>query len=281
MVQFNRAKLETIVFNQPPCRTGLNARQGSAIAKDDARSEGLKIRPSEPPARHPTMGKAGTKDMGSGLIRCFLALVAVLIVAVTGSAVFGESQGASQSSEEMIEDLKIDPSAPLSGDKVSVIVTLASWADSAKVQISIGGQVVKEVEYDRGQPPILVDIVLKTGDRVDVKAVPYDMNRKEGHAKSVSVVCGKAAPTVELGPQSLSDGKYTRKIEASDPDGKPIKLTLIEGPQGMQLGPDGTVTWNFPEGKAGRYSVRVEARNVEGGTSTVSWSFGISMSGGK
>ncbi|MEW6348826.1 MAG: Ig domain-containing protein [Thermodesulfobacteriota bacterium] len=208
----------------------------------------------------------------------------VIVLALAGLVAWGAWQEAwakTEPPEELIEDLRIEPDPPQSGDKVSIVVKLSTASPGARVEAFIDDKLVKQVEYDRDRPPVEIETPVKAGNKVSARAIPYDSNGKEGRAKLVSVVCSKAAPSVKVGQQKLDGNSYHAKVEAQDADGKPVTLELKEGPQGMKLSPDGTISWTFPQGTTGRFGVRVTAKDSDGAESILSYSFTLGVTGGR
>ncbi len=266
--------------DEPVCRGSLPVDFSSAgkYARDSMAASGTVPLISQGRPR----GKGRTKDMGRIAERGVRVWVVVLALAglIACEGWLGTVAEA-QATSEMIEELRIDPNPPQSGDKVSIVIKLGMASPAAKVQVSIDGKVVKEFEYDRDRPPVVVETALEAGNKVEVKAIPMDINGHEGTPKTVTAVCAKAPPSVKLGQQKLDGNYYSAQVVAKDADGKPVTVTLKEGPQGMKLSPDGTITWNFPQGTTGRFGVSVVAKDADGAETMLSFSFSLSMSGGK
>ena len=83
----------------------------------------------------------------------------------------------------------------------------------------------------------------------------------------VSAFVGNASPTVRFSGQSLGSGNnYQANIEATDPEGDPIKFLLRHGPPGMNVDPaTGAIGWLVrPEDTGTSYEVQIAAPDSEG-----------------
>ena len=102
----------------------------------------------------------------------------------------------------------------------------------------------------------------KKGDLIRVTVIPYD-GKEEGEAVSSSIVVLANRPPriTSTPPARLVDGGFLYRVEASDSDGDPLTYTLVEGPDGMVLSPDGLLKWESP--KEGEHLVRIQVSDGE------------------
>jgi uncharacterized repeat protein (TIGR01451 family) len=87
---------------------------------------------------------------------------------------------------------------------------------------------------------------------------------------------GNRPPRITSTPGTQTKGglAYTYTIAATDPDGDPITLTLLDGPVGMQL--NGSVlTWATTVADIGPHHIQIEARDPRGGWSTQTWTLEV------
>ncbi len=108
----------------------------------------------------------------------------------------------------------------------------------------------------------------KKGDIISVEVIPYD-EYAEGIWKAEGLFKIPNSPPVINVPQkgsiSTSTGKLSYKIEAYDPDGDPITLSLRNAPEGMTINPDtGEISWTFSEENTGDYKIEIVVTDSEG-----------------
>jgi hypothetical protein len=82
------------------------------------------------------------------------------------------------------------------------------------------------------------------GDTIVAKARVSDGAATATATSSPTTILGPLPVVTANPPQEAAPGvEVTFKVDATISDGSPITLSLLYGPTGMKIGPDGTVTW--------------------------------------
>ena len=74
---------------------------------------------------------------------------------------------------------------------------------------------------------------------------------------------------------------YKARVKAVDPEGGPVTLTLLEGPQGMAMDEQGNITWKLAKGVSGSFPVKVSAKDEQGAEEILSYSIRIRKQPGR
>lgn len=124
------------------------------------------------------------------------------------------------------------------------------------------------------------DKVLKEGESNTIEAsalldknpIQVEVTATDGKADGVTTVkeqflVANSLPKIVSNPPSVSgDGQYTYLVQANDADGDPISYALEVGPPGMTIdAKSGQLTWHPSPEEKGVYSVRVVAKDSQGG----------------
>ena len=118
----------------------------------------------------------------------------------------------------------------------------------------------------------------KKGDKITVEVVPFDGTDEGAWRAEASIVIPNSPPRITSEPPNRTEGgEFNYQLQALDPDGDPVTFELEDAPQGMEINPEtGLITWRFSEKDAGDYTIKVVARDAEGGRDTQSISFKVS-----
>ncbi len=109
---------------------------------------------------------------------------------------------------------------------------------------------------------------LARGDRVELSAVAHDEDAASLEATATFTLENHppAFTSQPLAPKA-ADATFEYRASASDPDGDPLVYSLVQGPAGMTVSPQGDVRWELPTGadRRGEHSVRLRATDPGGG----------------
>lgn len=111
----------------------------------------------------------------------------------------------------------------------------------------------------------------RRGDQVWVEVRAEDPYEQGEAFKSAVLEIPNGAPEIESDPSqaTVGAGIYKYVIKATDPDrDRPLRYTLVEGPDGMQVDLlSGVLTWRVPDGAGGQHQVVVSVADPVGGIS--------------
>ncbi len=172
------------------------------------------------------------------------------------------------------DSLAFQPAMPESGDKLSLKIKKSEDVASAEVKWSINGEYAETSHYDGIVEAVPLQAKIKAGDVIEVVVTPYHPSGTEGQPVSRKVGCRKPAPTLKLADQKIDGNLYTAKVEATDPEGGPLSLT-VSGPPGMVIDPKGTITWKMSETTAGSFNIKVIAKDQAGSQAELNYSFRV------
>jgi len=175
--------------------------------------------------------------------------------------------------------IEFEPPQPRTGDDLKLKVRVGGSALRAEVQWSVNGEQVTLSDCNEATPEAALGVAVKDGDRVAVVATPFNAENVAGRPVGKNVTIGNSPPHMKLVEQKIAGGVYTAKVEATDPEGEQVSLTLQQGPRGMSLDPNGNITWKFGQGTTGKFDVKVSAKDPLGGEALLSYSFSIRRSG--
>jgi len=212
------------------------------------------------------------------LLRGLLLIVCIIGLIFLGTAVsFGQSdeEGTPQLTPEpaRITDLRFDPERPETGSNLKVLIKMAG-AVRAEVRWSLNEEEVDLVDFDGLSDHVAFDRPIKSGDKIEVSATPFDLAQAPGQTVTKEVVCGNAAPNLRLVKQEMVGHNYTARVVATDPEETPVNLTL-EGPPGMRIDQKGNVNWSIGAQTSGQFQVKIMAKDEEGATAVLSYSIQI------
>lgn len=108
----------------------------------------------------------------------------------------------------------------------------------------------------------------KRGDEVRVAVTASDPYGEGDTLKSGPLRVPNAAPEITSNPAdaTVGAGRYKYVIRAEDPDrDRPLRYSLVEGPDGMNLDLlSGVITWRVPESAGGSYPVEFVVKDPLG-----------------
>ncbi len=111
----------------------------------------------------------------------------------------------------------------------------------------------------------------RRGDQVWVEVRAHDPHDEGQPFKSAVLEIPNGAPRIESDPSqaTVGAGIYKYVIRATDPDrDRPLRYTLVEGPDAMQVDLlSGVLTWRVPDGAGGQHQVVVSVADSLGGIS--------------
>jgi len=160
--------------------------------------------------------------------------------------------------------VKFEPDSPKTGDKVRIRFTLPDGAERAEVVWKVDGQEVQTSSYDPMRKFVELETPVKAGQKVGVDITLFDVSGDALNTLTREVEVGNAAPKLRVVSQRLDGRVYRAKIEASDPEEDPVKLTLEEGPKGMKMDAEGNIEWTLDQGVSGSFQLRVKAADDQG-----------------
>lgn len=183
-----------------------------------------------------------------------------------------------RAAEPRIGKLRFVPELPQTGDAVKIQVGLSGSATRAQVIWFLNGDEVHTSDIDRFSPTAQFHGAIKARDRIKVVVKPYDELGEEGSPGSRTVVCQNAPPDLRLVRQDLKGEAYVATVEADDPEGRPVSFVLKEAPPGMQIDENGNIRWQMPKDASGGFTVKVAAKDEDGGEAVLSYTFTVRRS---
>jgi hypothetical protein len=173
-----------------------------------------------------------------------------------------------------VRDLRFDPARPETGKKLLVRMNLHNAA-RAEISWSKNGEDIGLADFSGMADYITFPQAIKSGDTIKATVTPFNEFGQAGETSDIEVVCQNAPPSISLLDQSLDGELYKARVKAEDPDGGAVTLTLVEGPQGLNLDPNGNITWKFAKGASGSFPVKVSAKDERGAEAILSYTIGI------
>lgn len=174
-----------------------------------------------------------------------------------------------------VDVLKFVPELPQTGDNLKIKMRFAGGANRAEVRWVLNGEEVRQSDVYDYSPTADLDADIKSGDTIKVEVTPYADFGQKGHTITKTVVCQNAPPNLKLGGQDLQGETYVAKVDAEDPEGRGVTFTLRQGPDGMKIDGGGQIRWEMPKGTSGKFTVKVAAKDEEGGEAVLSYTFTI------
>lgn len=174
-----------------------------------------------------------------------------------------------------VTNVRVDPPIPRTGDKVKLSFNLAGGAIRADVQWFYNGEDLGTVYYDGYGPPLELDRVLKAGDKLVVAITAYDASGDRGKVVEQKIECRKAPPILKLSSEDIKGEIYTAKIEATDPEGGKVKLSLEQAPKGMTIDQQGNIEWKLQRDVSSRNIIKVKGEDDKGQKSFLTYEVSI------
>lgn len=172
-------------------------------------------------------------------------------------------------------DLRVEPEQPRTGDTIKIWFNLGPGAARAEVRWSVNGEEAQISDYIESEKFVALDKPAKAGDTILATITPFDVSGTAGRAIVRRIVCGGAPPELKLVDQRIENGKYLAKVEARDPQGGTVSLSLDAAPPGMKIDPRGSIDWPLGNDTAGKFPVKVRGKTPQGGESILSFDVGI------
>lgn len=106
----------------------------------------------------------------------------------------------------------------------------------------------------------------KKGDMVTLEVIPYDDNTRGIWKSEGSFEIPNSAPRITSQPSGVaSNGNFTYKVKAGDPDGDELTFSLKDAPSGMTISEStGEINWRFSADNAGDYKVGIVVSDGNG-----------------
>jgi hypothetical protein len=145
-----------------------------------------------------------------------------------------------------ITSINVIPQTSVVGDQIKAEVkTYDREGDTVTVeyQWSKNGVILSE---DTDKLSLSGDF--KRGDRIALKAIPYD-GKSKGSPVEIVITISNALPEIKPSSETFRfDGDfYSYQVKATDPDGDPLTYFLKSAPAGMTINPSaGLIQWNVP-----------------------------------
>lgn len=156
-------------------------------------------------------------------------------------------------------DVRVNTSLQAHADVVDV--------DFDRVQVTFrwwrNNQVVKE-----GDDAVLDTAGFRAGDVIVVEATPADPEGAGQTVRSEPVMIQNSPPTVTTTPPPPTNlERYEYAVRATDPDGDPIRFSLVSAPLGMTIGENsGLIIWRIPPGLKGTHNAQIAIEDNRGGS---------------
>lgn len=210
---------------------------------------------------------------------CFQWTVCVVLAVVALSAMLLPADCVSREPVPEVKDLRFEPARPISGDKVKLYIKMEN-AIRAEVRWAVNDGDEHLTDYDGVGDSVELNKSLKSGDTLKAVVTPFDGMANPGKAVTKSVKCFNSPPVLKLAGQKLDGYTYKAKIDVNDPEKGKVTLT-VEGPDGMQIDPEGNVTWRLRKDTEGDFPIKVVAKDEEGAEAVLTYSIRISQRGGR
>ncbi len=203
------------------------------------------------------------------LLRSWRLVLTALLICVCLAPAYGQSSAAT------VVSLRVEPEQPRTGDTIKIWFNLGPDAARAEVRWLVNGEEAQISDYVESVKYVALDKPAKAGDTIVATITPFDVSGTAGRAVVRQIVCGGAPPELKVVDQRIEEGAYKAKIEARDPQGGTVSLSLDAAPPGMKIDPRGSIDWPIGNDTAGKFSVKVRGKTAKGGESILSFDVGI------
>lgn len=178
--------------------------------------------------------------------------------------------------------VKISFSPEYIGGGVDVTATVEGKDPDAEDAVTFDYQwIINGREAAMQTDPVLRGDLIKRGDTVALRVIPYDGTERGLAMTSLSVTAKNSLPTItSTPPKEFSARTYTYLVTAQDPDGDIVSFSLSRAPEGMKISAGGKIEWPLKQEYKGGYEVSVEADDGHGGKATQDFSITLGASGG-
>ena len=109
---------------------------------------------------------------------------------------------------------------------------------------------------------VLKGNLFKKGDKVVLAIVPSDSDGDGETYTSVPIIVPNAPPRFTSEPAPFTSNIYEYNAHAEDPDGDPVRYSLVMGPSGMTVDEgSGKVIWQISQDQAGNHAIEIQAQD--------------------
>lgn len=161
--------------------------------------------------------------------------------------------------------LNVYPPNPVAGDKLKID---AKAFDREGDDVNFTYQWSKNDEdLDETSDTLVITKKFKRGDKISVKLIPDDGERKGGPME-IFVFIANAPPVIQPSSATFNfDGSvYSYQARATDPDKDPLTYSLKSAPPGMTINQEnGKILWNVPPTYTGKANITVAVNDGNGG----------------
>lgn len=161
--------------------------------------------------------------------------------------------------------LNVYPQNPVAGDTLKIDVK--AYDKEGDTVNFIYTWFKNDEELDETSDVLLITEDFKRGDKISVKIVPDDGERK-GTPVELFVFIANSSPVIKPSAETLSfDGSvYSYQVRATDRDGDTLTYSLKSAPPGMTINQEnGQIRWNVPPNYEGKTNITVAINDGYGG----------------
>jgi hypothetical protein len=180
-----------------------------------------------------------------------------------------------QGSAATVVDVRVEPEQPRTGDTIKLWFNLGPDAARAEVRWTVKGEEVQRSDYLDALKYVEFERPAKGGETILATITPFDVTGEAGRAIVRQIACGSAPPELKVVDQRIENNAYKARIEARDPQGGSVSLSLEQAPSGMKMDARGSIDWPLDTNTVGRFPVRVRGKDSVGGESVLSFDVGI------
>ncbi|MGB6063401.1 MAG: hypothetical protein WBG50_01245 [Desulfomonilaceae bacterium] len=207
--------------------------------------------------------------------RCLVLTVVLVCIGLSPIYGQGDAPGEHKAVKPTVVDIRVEPAQPRTGDKVKIYFDLGEGTERAEVKWSLDGKEVQLSDYTEALKYVELDKPLKAGDKVMAVITPFDASGDAGAKVVRRIVCASAPPELKVVDQRIEAGVYKASVEATDPQGGQISLSLEQGPPGMTMDPKGSIDWPIGSTTEGKFPVKIKAKGENSGEAILSFEVGI------
>ena len=157
---------------------------------------------------------------------------------------------------------------PARVDNSGVLTASADWGPAGQPRLQLRYRwVVNGKLISNGADGRLPLDKFRPGDRIHAVAqVVQGGKRIVAEMPSRSTIVQNRPPRLDAGLTGLRPvgDALVGAISASDPDGDPFSIRLLEGPEGLHVDPDGAVRWPLSQVTLGRHRLALALEDIRG-----------------
>lgn len=208
---------------------------------------------------------------------------AVVEVSVVASDALGESEPAGDSvvvanRRPTLEAAEIEPRGDVEAGEVLRVSASGDDPDGDSIDYAVEWRVDGRTTPHRG--PTLSTASFSPGTVIQARVVASDGEDESDPIDTPLVRIADGAPVIRSQPGGMTaDGVFRYRVDATDPEGQPLRFSLRMAPAGMQIDPlSGLLEWRPVRSQSGRHPVEIV---VEDGTGTKTiQAFEVTVGGG-